>query len=507
MLKALNISISSAPCLWIIIVFSLSTIKLWAQKQRYTPCATVMHQDHWLTKHIGQFGKKNRTGVTPIHLPIYFHLLGTDEGEGHYSITKIYESMCRLNADFKPYDIQFYLAGSIDKINRSRYYDHDNFGDADRMMDTYNKGQVINVYITNSAPEDACGYWLPGADAITVIKNCMGSSGHTLTHEIGHYLSLLHPFNGWEGKSYNANEPTPLFHGILGRDTLYVESVTGKHCDQAGDLICDTGPDYLSLSWECDGTSLSLQKQVDPFGSDFKSDGSNFMSYSIDQCQSKFTATQVEIMHTFANSVKSFLINLIPEEAEVSRDPITNMLPRNGTKIEHQSIELSWDAPSNATEYLLQISRFSFFAVIDYEFVVTSNIINIGDLPVDKKYYWRVLPINAFDQCADFSVAEGGFETAFSTHTLALTSDQFVTVTPTLLTNQDPRVKISLSLHSTQRLQVELRDLYGRALDARHIMNPAKQEIYFHMDQYPPGPYILSFQSESGLHSTQVFKL
>ncbi len=504
MLKALVSKFAIFDKTILLVVGCLIPLSNWAQSTAKF-CATKMATSDWLSDHISQIHTHHRNKVAITYLPLVVHNFGTDDGEGHYSTLKIFQSICRLNIDFEPYDIQFYLNGPINTINRTRYYQHKDFGEADRMMDTYNKSDAINLYITETAPEDACGYWLPSPDAINVIKKCMGAQGHTLTHEVGHYLALRHPFNGWEGKTYEPDKPTPLFHSVFGRDTLYVESVSGKNCDQAGDLICDTGPDYLSVSWNCNG-SVSFDKQIDPFGSEFRSDGTNFMSYSNDGCQTMFSPMQVEVMHAYTNSEKKFLLNLTQIEADVSAAPITNMHPSDGEKVHHQSIEMSWDPPAHATHYLLQISRFSFFAVIDYEFIVSSNEINIGDLPVDKKYFWRVLPYNSFDQCADFSVAEGGFETVATTGIHTFGQGNTISVFPTLVTTTNAQIHIEPDLHQISTLQIILNDITGRPLSHHEIAHPRNERISLSLDGFPTGTYILQLITDQGIRSEQILK-
>ena len=468
-----------------------------------TPCGTRPGSNVWLKQHLGQ--DHSRSIAELIYLPVTFHSVAEDDGTGRYPIVKILESMCRLNADFAPYDIQFYQIGEINEINRSRYYNHDNFGDGDRMMRTFNRHNTINVYITNNAPRNACGYWLDTEDAIVVRKNCMGFSGHTLTHELGHFLALHHPFRGWEGKTYDPDVATPLYHGISGRDTSFIESVSGKNCAKAADLICDTGPDYLSISWECDGSNQSLIKQIDPFGTEFKSDATNFMSYSSDHCQQVFTPDQVDVMHAFAQAEKSTLINTRPAPP-VSEASISNMTPSGGQEVAHQSIELSWDEHPNASNYIVQISRFSFFASLENEFIVNSNSVNIGDFPVDKKFYWRVLPYNAYDHCSTFTVAEGGFATVISTQTHDLNGNNSIQIYPTKVHENDPIVYLELDLTSVVELNLRVVNMMGQPLMRKSYRSPGDQTISLSLGEIPAGAYVLQILTNQGNLSQVLIK-
>ena len=495
---------SFCPVLLVALMATTLFVSVQGQEHSSVPCAVRGGPSDWLKQNVSKLKARNLNDV--LHLPIKFHTLGDDQGEGHYDQFKLFESLCQLNQDFGPYDLQFYLAGEVNKINRTRYYDHDNFSDADRMMSTYNERNVINVYVTNNAPLEACGYWLNIRDGIVVIKRCMGKDAHTLTHEIGHYLALLHPFSGWEGKDYESGTTAPLFHGVSGRDTLFVELLDGSNCNVAGDLICDTGPDYFSEGWPCNGDSESLVELTDPKGNDFKIDGTNFMSYSNDPCQSRFTNEQANIMHQFAQDQKSALLDQTDVEENLSDAPITNLTPADGAKVKPQSITLSWEAKPNATHYLIQISRFSFFAVIDYQFISDKSSINIGDLPVDKSYFWRVMPYNAFDVCGTFSQATGGFETTETTQLHELTDNNSLQIYPTLV-KQEHDVLIDFSFSAPGDVEILLWDEQGKRVIQWSRRYHSKDQIALPAASLSSGIYTLMVVTSAGTVHQRIVKL
>lgn len=112
-------------------------------------------------------------------------------------------------------------------------------------------------------------------DGVVVQYNCVGSvgtlasnfnKGRTLTHEIGHWLGLYHPFEG----------------GCSGLNT--------STCASEGDLICDTPPStYSSVS--CAPTVNTCSET-----NDTQDMTSNFMGYSVDTCMNFFTNGQYERM-------------------------------------------------------------------------------------------------------------------------------------------------------------------------------------------------------------------
>ncbi len=458
-------------------------------------CATPGDYPEWLAGYLDSDHRFTARGSNEtVYLPIVVHTLGEDNGDGHYPTLKIFESLCRLNADFEPYNIQFYLKGDIDRINRTRYYQHSSFSDGFSMMRSYNRTLAINTYITSEAPSDACGYYHPSGDAIVVVKNCMGGSAHTWTHEIGHWLSLPHTFSGWEGIDYSPNDETPLYHGISGRDTLFVESVAGKNCHKAADRFCDTPPDYLSYGWNCND-EIIVQK--DPFGSDFQSDGKNYMSYSVDACQSEFSHEQVDAMHAYIHFAKGFYVDQGTPYHDVSPIPVSINHPQDDDKIHYQGINLEWQHHPNATHYLVQISRFSFFAVIDYEFIVEGNNIDIGDLPVDKKYFWRVMPYNPYDFCGEFTEA-GGFATYDITAVEEIDASNGLEIYPTLLSKNGPALKLQFDFQEVLSTRVMLYDATGLVLIQRELPNPGRQLVELPAQDLPAGMYLLTIATPRG---------
>ncbi|NND33117.1 MAG: T9SS type A sorting domain-containing protein [Saprospiraceae bacterium] len=468
-----------------------------AQEQE-VKCATTADYPEWLAGYLSNPHRpKARNADEVVYLPITVHSVGKSDGSGHYPLLRIFESICRLNEDFAPYKIQFYLKDDINIINRDLYYDHDNFGDGARMMRTFKKPLTINTYITNSAPNNACGYWHQSEDAIVVIKNCMGGGGHTWTHEVGHWLSLPHTFFGWENKTYDPDEATPKYHSINGKDTSFVEDALGHNCRKAGDRFCDTPADYLSLGWSCNSTFKSVQVQKDPLGIDFRSDGSNFMSYSIDACQSKFSEEQNEAMLDYISFAKSFMVNSAIPTGPVSSDPMTFVSPENNQQVHYQSIKLEWDHHPNATHYLVNISKFSFFVTLDYEFVVEGNSMNIGDLPVDKKWYWRVKPFNAYDACGTFTEA-GSFNTYDVTAVDEISENNHLEIYPTLVPSNNPTIHVNFDFAELLPVQVDLFGMEGRLVKKATFDNPGRSLQDIHLDNLNPGIYLMKISSRKG---------
>ena len=103
----------------------------------------------------------------------------------------------------------------------------------------------------------------------------------TLTHEVGHYLGLLHTFNS----------------------TTECDAET--NCESQGDRVCDTPPTTGSVGcspWSCEETMVE-----------------NFMDYSNDACMSSFTEGQRTRMR---NALESHRPSLLTSEGSL---PVTSI--------------------------------------------------------------------------------------------------------------------------------------------------------------------------------------
>jgi len=308
---------------------------------------------------------------------------------------------------------------------------------------------------------------------------------------------LPHTFYGWEGQEHDPDQPTPLFLRINGRDTLYVEGANGENCKKGGDGFCDTPADYLSDGWQCGDDYLSKIVQKDPEGKEFRSDGKNFMSYANNSCQSEFSPEQTEAMHNYIETRKAFFVSDAIPVGPVSQEPMTFISPEPGALVNYQSIQLKWNHHVNATRYLVNISIFSFFATVDYEFITEGNSINIGDLPVDKKFYWRVKPYNPYETCGGFTDA-GSFTTYDVTAVDELDEKNLIELYPTLISNNNPRLHIDFDFSDIRQADIQIVSYAGQTLLHRTFVNPGQRREQMDLSGLSPGLYIVKVSTNTG---------
>lgn len=266
------------------------------------------------------------------YIPVVFHVMYKADGTGRISEERIKEQIRHLNEDYRAiagskgdagYDcgIEFYLADEDPQGNSSTgitFTQNDRwFEDAtDEVRAEYGKAlgwnpkKYLNIFTTEGV--EYLGYvvnmpWMGGAnpdeEGVVLAYFAVGDSeaygetysGQTATHEIGHYLGLMHTFGWGTGDCPTGN------------------------CYEDGDWICDT-ESHPSPNWECTETTSCDSR--DPIH--------NYMNYTGDSCMTRFTMEQ-------ANRMRCSLINyrseLIQQGGSTPAQSYTRWIPhvtRNG---------------------------------------------------------------------------------------------------------------------------------------------------------------------------------
>lgn len=323
-------------------------------------------------------------------IPLSIHIVGDDAGDGYYDIEDLLHSMCIINQHYAQANFLFFIKGEIEYINNSEYYDHD-YNAGRQMMNNHNVDSTVNVYFCRQAVEGNCGYFDYYGDAVAITNGCQQGDATTLTHELGHFLSLPHTFSGWEGRSYDEN---PLPENRRERQNRV-------NCTWTGDGFCDTPPDYHSERWNCPYSF----GYVDPAGVAIETDGSLFMSYSNDACQSSFSQEQIEAMHANVEEVRRDLIQSQEIEALTLDVPQLVYPYANAYDVPENYVVFGWDPVEGADQYHIQVTtRFgSFNALMIDEILDINYMVNTTDFLFDKTYKYRVRAISKGTYCTDFS--------------------------------------------------------------------------------------------------------
>ena len=211
--------------------------------------------------------------------------------------------------------IQFVLAafgpGGSPTTGITRTADDTWFADSDedgfKTALRWDPDSYLNIYTNDTSflgyaylPEGSAGfYW----DGVVINYTAFGRNspfypydqGRTATHEVGHYLGLLHVFEP-EG---DPSEPNPPGEGCP-------SGVPDCYSDN-GDLICDTYPEAYATG----GCPVGQQSCGSP------DNIRNYLNYTNDTCMWEFTPEQVDRMRA---QLSTYRPNLFTISGEIFAD-------------------------------------------------------------------------------------------------------------------------------------------------------------------------------------------
>lgn len=238
-------------------------------------------------------------------IPVVFHIIYASDGTGNLPAHRIEEQMQVLNTDYQALTralegdaanthIYFQLAGVTRTMNDAWFADENEV--AYKQALGWDPARFLNIYVNSAG--GYLGYATLPQDTSTGIRDgvvvlysvvggrnlpdaAMYDQGRTLVHEVGHYLGLLHTFEGYG-----------CFEGYI-----------------AGDLIADTASESeehygCTQTYTC-GTPDDIH---------------NFMNYTDDLCMWRFTREQ-------ANRVVCSLIHYRPRLYKVAAVAVAQQRP------------------------------------------------------------------------------------------------------------------------------------------------------------------------------------
>lgn len=211
------------------------------------------------------------------NISVYVHVIRTSGGYGDVPNWRINQQISHLNSAYAGTGFSFSLAG-VTRTNNSNWYYMGQGSSAEyQAKSSLRRGgsRTLNVYLggfNNGLLGWATFPWWysgnPSQDGVVLLNATLtggsntNNTGDILVHEIGHWLGLLHTFEGgcWGQGDYVSDTPA--------------EAEPGRSCYYSRDS-CPSQPGY------------------DPLYS--------YMNYTGDACMSQFTNGQVNRMNVYTN--------------------------------------------------------------------------------------------------------------------------------------------------------------------------------------------------------------
>ena len=456
-----------------------------------------------------------------IYVPVKFHIIARTEGTGGIAESDVLQQLAVLNRDYAEQDIQFYIDSGFNYISNTATFNDPSSQAGTFVLSNAKLNGRVNIFIPSTAmtgsgnPGTVLGFYSPFRDWVVIRQAEVRLRTITLTHELGHYLSLLHPHNGWDSAEFLANidqfTPTPAI-SAGGSVPTENQDRTGacKNCETAGDFLCDTPPDYnFGFGWnDCD-FDLGV---LDPCDVVVDVQENNFMGYFLRGCDAyQFTNQQKQLMEVdLSNRISNSTIlgSLSPDTIEpVEGEVVANVPPVDGVSAQADAVFFQWERVPGATNYIFQLSR----RELGLNSGVTQVILEDGvnQVLIDEEfipgadYIWRVYPYNQTSTGAGFSEIFG-FTAGELVNVQTIEEISSFELYPNVLTAQS---EVVLDINSDANFDAEIQviNLSGQVVMSRtNNIVSGSNKINILMPSIGQGVYFVKVSSERGIISKKL---
>ena len=452
-----------------------------------------------------------------IFIPIKFHMVAQSNGRGRATDANLLNQMCTINEAFGELGIKFYLKDGVNYLDNGALYDSPTILIVVTQMQNIRDDEAVNVFVVGNAQNPqvegvgrTLGYYSPSTvqadtDWIVVRQDEIAGGGMTLLHELGHFFSLPHPFNGWDFDPYN-----PSRHGSPAPESApngrLTELADGSNCEVAGDMLCDTPADYLYFSQLNSNTCSYNLPMIDPQGDTLQPDPTLIMGYFLDRCMDRFTPEQVEMMRIdFESEDRAHLRSnpFTPIGIDLPDEPIaeSTISPSNeeivGVVASGDEIILEWGAVEGATSYIVESN------IPDFESAIVTEARLPVRVEVGRLYRWRVRPFNDLDFCTPATLSEFRVDMVSSVPNIGAVEEWSIQPNPVL-----PSSDLFLSLAASQSFEADIRvrNVAGSTLFElpNRTFEIGDNTIPISTDGLNSGLYILSIENEEGVTQRKV---
>ncbi len=449
------------------------------------------------------------------YVPVRFYMVANNDGSGRVTKKKILDALCMLNKNFEGKDIQFYIK-EMREINNSTIYNSPDSQSGVFAISNQIIYNAINIFVTGSAgTQGVLGFWQgpmgqsSGLDYIDILISEVAKD-KPLTHEVGHFFSLNHPFFGWE----NSGGWDPMIWGVsvgaLSPDgQTFNEKVSGSNCETAADGICDTPPDYLFWNFVTPNCNYTGNAQ-DPDGVTVDPILPNFMNYLFQCGDNTFTDGQVsEMQNGLFLGVRNYVRPpFTPNTAEITERPLLLSPIDNEITPGFNTVILHWDAVAGADKYLVELAQIPVFngtTDIVSEIVGGTSFVVDDLLDPGEKYFWRVKPFNDHFTCADFSLL-----TSFTTGSTVVATTEINAIdswqaTPNPV-QRGASLRIEMNSSEPFEAMVTLVSMEGRVVNnfTNHQFEAGASTLVLPVNDLAAGLYALVLRTNKGVATKRI---
>lgn len=450
------------------------------------------------------------------YVPVTIIFVADDNGNGYARPEQALEALDVLNRQYAPQDLIFYIDEFRYKADTD-IYDTPASASAVFQMKTVRDGNALNIFVTRSAqnggntPGTILGYYDSQNDWIVIRKDEFNAFSATLSHEVGHFFGLPHPHSGWECDPYDEETHGNPVNSIWSpcNSGLRVEYQDGSNCSNAGDMICDTPPDYnFGFGWSVSGDQCAPydRETMDPKGDVVDPMEENIMGYFIDCDEYVFTPNQMSIVQSdFFSSSRSYLrTGVVPVLDTVLNNVVYNFPINDEESPTFTQVEFDWDDTPGANAYLFIIDRFSTFTQSPERYLVEQSGLIIDELDVNKRYYWKVWPYNESHTGAGWGSTQQ-FVTGVASAVNTISSVEEFDIFPNPVSSGN----VTISLRSSRTLNAELRvvDLSGQIIrsERNHVINAGiTWQNHIDVTGLVPSLYLVQLVTDRGIITEKI---
>lgn len=451
-----------------------------------------------------------RTGV--MWVPLKFHILEDNAGGNRVDVMKVFDMVCAVNEDYLDLDIQFFIKDGFNFIQNTSVNNNPNIGGpnnnpfAQNIMVGAKELNAINIYIVKDIPGgigDLLGFYSPTFDWLVLQRNQVSTTNaETLTHELGHFFTLPHPFLGWDSEPWDEaihGNPAPA----ISPGGVATEKMDGSNCTFAADGFCDTKPNYLfGFGWpNCNYNGPAQDPDGTPVASGVQEE--NFMAY-FTGCPNSFTPEQQAAIEADLNNRTDLHTTLDPDVTAFTDSPTQNF-PIDGEETPlYNVVGFDWEPVGGATSYVVEVDRqptFSFMPTA--KFVSGGTYVEFEDVfDPNKTYYWRVKAIKEGNVCGEI------LSTSFKTGTVTGTKEIRQVMNHSISPNP-------ISEGEVLNINIETNEAFDAVINVYNMSGKQLKEInttfgfgttnhQLSVSDFAEGMYIISIQTENGVLTERV---